>query len=332
MNKHLVTIYTRSPLHVGSGSSVDVVDLPIMRERITAYPVIPSTSLKGVLLQYSREKWADSLKKDEPHKDSGQKMDSSESVNHPKDDIPRKAKILFGYTEKDKNKNQISVAGCVQIMEAKILAFPVRSLSGCFAWITCPLALERFNRDTGKNIKIPEVNKDHAIAGQDVIVNNSEVVLEEYALKLQPNPNVKAEDIAKELKGCSDDPVWNKKLESRLVIVNDENFQHFVTTCTEVNTRIAIDPKTRTNTSKALFNQENVPSESLFYSVLTVLPARGGTNSDIKQEENMEKPEENMKKPEDYLNELFESKPLILQIGGDETTGFGLCEIKKINL
>jgi len=307
MNKHLVTIYTRSPLHVGSGSSVDVVDLPIMRERITAYPVIPSTSLKGVLLQYSREKWGD-----------------------PRNiEVPFEGKILFGFNDEDE---KISVAGCVQIMEAKILAFPVRSLSGCFAWITCPLVLERFNRDTGKNIKIPEVNKDHAIAGQDVIVNNSEVVLEEYALRLQPNPNVKAEDIAKELKGCSDDPVWNKKLESRLVIVNDENFQHFVTTCTEVNTRIAIDPKTRTNTSKALFNQENVPSESLFYSVLTVLPARGGTNSDIKLEENMEKPEENMKKPEDYLNELFESKPLILQIGGDETTGFGLCEIKKINL
>ena len=299
MNKHLVTIYTRSPLHVGSGSSVDVVDLPIMRERITAYPVIPSTSLKGVLLQYSREKWGD-----------------------PRNiEVPFEGKILFGFNDEDE---KISVAGCVQIMEAKILAFPVRSLSGCFAWITCPLVLERFNRDTGKNIKIPEVNKDHAIAGQDVIVNNSEVVLEEYALRLQPNPNVKAEDIAKELKGCSDDPVWNKKLESRLVIVNDENFQHFVTTCTEVNTRIAIDPKTRTNIIDSkkrigmLFNQENVPSESLFYSVLTVLPPREEKDSNLN--------------PEECLNELFESKPLILQIGGDETTGFGLCEIKKIKL
>jgi CRISPR-associated protein Cmr4 len=35
------------------------------------------------------------------------------------------------------------------VMEAKILAFPVRSLAGCFAWLTCPLCLNRFNRDTG---------------------------------------------------------------------------------------------------------------------------------------------------------------------------------------
>ena len=51
MKRHLLTLYTRTPLHVGSGTSVDVVDLPIMRERITGFPVIPSTSLKGVLLQ-----------------------------------------------------------------------------------------------------------------------------------------------------------------------------------------------------------------------------------------------------------------------------------------
>ena len=57
IKRHLLTLYTRTPLHVGSGTSVDVVDLPIMRERITGFPVIPSTSLKGVLLQRGREVW-----------------------------------------------------------------------------------------------------------------------------------------------------------------------------------------------------------------------------------------------------------------------------------
>jgi CRISPR-associated protein Cmr4 len=84
-----------------------------------------------------------------------------------------------------------------------------------------------------------------------------------------------------------------------------------------VNARIAIDPATRTNASGALFNQENVPSESVFYSVLHILPPRG-------QNKNAN--------PEALLDDLFSQQPLILQIGGDETTGFGLCEIKKIKL
>jgi hypothetical protein len=42
MKRHLLTLYTRTPLHAGSGASVDVVDLPIMRERITGFPVVPS--------------------------------------------------------------------------------------------------------------------------------------------------------------------------------------------------------------------------------------------------------------------------------------------------
>lgn len=297
MKKQLVTIYARSPIHVGSGSSVDIVDLPIMRERITAYPVIPSTSLKGVLLQWSREKWGDPRKAE----------------------IPENSEILFGFSKKIKKGNeeeQISAAGCVQIMEAKILAFPVRSLAGCFAWITCPTVLERFNRDTGKNVPIPNVGKDKAIAGSEIIVN-SQVVLEEYALDVQNGANVKAEDVAKNLIDIVDDPVWKSKLAKRLAIVHDENFQHFVTTCTEVNARIAIDPATRTNASGALFNQENVPSESVFYSVLHILPPRG-------QNKNAN--------PEALLDDLFSQQPLILQIGGDETTGFGLCEIKKIKL
>ena len=48
MKRHLLTLYTRTPLHLGSGTSVDVVDLPIMRERITGFPVIPRTSKSSV--------------------------------------------------------------------------------------------------------------------------------------------------------------------------------------------------------------------------------------------------------------------------------------------
>lgn len=307
LKRHLLTLYTRTPLHVGSGTSVDVVDLPIMRERITGFPVIPASSLKGVLLQLAREKWG----------------------NPRSSEIPAEAKVLFGAAdliEEGGEKKQVSNAGCMQIMEAKILAFPVRSLAGCFAWLTCPAALERFQRDTGRKLTIPKPDKDRVVAGAELTANN-QVVLEEYALDLQPNSNGQAATLAGQLAALCGDLLWTGKLAGRLAIVHDENFQHFVTTCTEVVARIAINPETRTVKGSAgegggaLFNQENVPCEALFYSVLTVLPPR--------RREDRSNPSD----PSALLAILLPAEnPPILQIGGDETTGHGLCETKRIEL
>ena len=294
MTRHLLTLYTRTPLHVGCGTSVDVVDLPIMRERITKFPVIPGSSLKGVLLQAARE-----------HFESGTHARS-------KDSLPTEAKLLFGAIEEGDDAKQISNAGCVQIMEAKLLAFPVRSLAGCFAWITCPAVLERFKRDTGKSFTVPQPAKDHVIPGSDLVVNG-QVVLEEYALAQETGKNVT--DTAAAIKGCTADPLWTTNLEKRLAILHDENFQHFVTTCTEVVTRVKIDPRSRTVDGGALFNQENVPCEALFYSVLTIVPPRRANGSDASA----------------LLTGLLKANPT-LQIGGDETTGHGLCETKQEEL
>jgi CRISPR-associated protein Cmr4 len=311
IKRHLLTLYTRTPLHVGSGTSVDVVDLPIMRERITGFPVIPASSLKGVLLQRGREVW------EAPHATGC--------------DLPEQAKILFGGIDETKSasgeKERKSNAGCVQIMEAKILAFPVRSLAGCFAWLTCPAALQRFQRDTGCKFTIPAVDKDRVVAGSELVIpGQNQVVLEEYALDLQGNgndgrkldPDGAEQSLCTELGKLTGDSLWAGKLNARLAIVHDENFQHFVTTCTEVVARIVINPATRTNDN--LFNQENVPCEALFYSVLTVLPARRrGVDATF---------DANAK-----LAELLPVQaPPILQIGGDETTGHGLCETKLIPL
>lgn len=298
MTKHLLTLYTRTPLHVGCGTSVDVVDLPIMRERITKFPVIPGSSLKGVLLQAARE-----------HFESGTHARS-------KDSLPAEAKLLFGAIESEgegDSKKQSSKAGCVQIMEAKLLAFPVRSLAGCFAWITCPAVLERYKRDTAATFEVPQPQKDHVIAGSDLIANGH-VVFEEYALNIYPGMSIAA--VADALMTSTHDPVWTANLKKRFAIVHDENFQHFVTTCTEVVTRVKIDPRSRTVDGGALFNQENVPCETLFYSVLNVLSPRrqdGDRDADT------------------LVDELLKTNST-LQIGGDETTGHGLCETKLTKL
>jgi CRISPR-associated protein Cmr4 len=294
MTQHLITLYTRTPLHVGSGTSVDVVDLPLMRERITNFPVIPSTSLKGVLRQAGRDCAGT----------NGFSLTTNDVLFGNKDDIQKD----------DKGKDKFH-AGCLQIMEAKLLAFPVRSLAGCFAWLTCPAILHRFQRDTGRELRIPDIQRDQASVGnqsESVIRDQGKVVLEEYAITAVEDQKHAA--IASLLTGLTDDPLWKEKIAKRLVILHDEDFQHFATTCTEVVARIVIDPKTRTNSN--LFNQENIPCETLFYSVITVLAARreGGEG-----------------KPEEHLKTLLDANKH-LQIGGDETTGHGFCEVKSIQL
>jgi len=287
--KHLLALYTRTPLHVGCGTSVDVVDLPIMRERITNFPVIPSTSIKGVLRQAGR----DSIGPD------GTPILSEDQI-----------RTLFGEDRKlDEKTGVAAYAGCIQIMEAKLLAFPVRSLAGCFAWLTCPAALHRFQRDTGIMFDIPQATKDGAIVANDselIVQGQGRVVLEEYAITANPDPQHAGVVIA--LKPLLAESLWQDKLGKRLAILHDEDFQHFVSTCTEVVARIVINSATRTNTN--LFNQENVPCETLFYSVLQVLKARRADGEG---------------EPNAYLISLLEANPT-LQLGGDETTGHGFCE------
>ena len=49
MFRTVVSLFTRTPLHVGCGSSVGIVDLPVLRERTTGFPTIPGSALKGSL-------------------------------------------------------------------------------------------------------------------------------------------------------------------------------------------------------------------------------------------------------------------------------------------
>ena len=57
MQTKIMSIFTRTPLHVGCGSSVGAVDQPVVRERHTGYPVIPGSAIKGVLADLWNENY-----------------------------------------------------------------------------------------------------------------------------------------------------------------------------------------------------------------------------------------------------------------------------------
>ncbi len=282
METKLITVLTRTPLHIGAGSSVGAIDQPIVRERHTRFPVIPGTSLKGVLADL----W--------PANTAGNRDEGD-------------ASWLFGSEDA-----KAASAGALLIGEGKLLAFPVRSAKGAFAWITCPLTLARLARDTGNPaIQIPAGLKGeecHAPAGLRLADNK--VILEEYVLEAKAEPDATT---CEALATLTNDVVW-KQLKDKLVILSDELFAYFAENACETAQHIRIDDQTGTVAKGALFNQENVPSETLFYSVINAQAGKGASGKE--------------KTPAAALAAL--EKQLaggIIQLGADETTGLGWCSV-----
>ena len=281
MQTKIMTLFTRTPLHVGCGSSVGAVDQPVARERHTRFHVIPGSAIKGVLADLWNEK-----KKDDDGK-TVKIVRSKEGV------------ALFG---NDDTAN--ASAGKLLIGEGKLLAFPIRSAKGAFAWLTCPLALNRFKRDSGAKFDVPEVESETSalVAEKSCLkFDGGKVIFEEYPLSV--SGTIDAAVVAA-LSDLCDDAVW-KELPKRLAVVSDELFRYFAENACEIANHNRIDDETGVVANGALFSQENVPSETLFYGVMNAME---GTHLD-------------------QLSKGIEKAGGLLQIGADATTGLGWCSV-----
>jgi CRISPR-associated protein Cmr4 len=289
----LLTFYAETPIHMGSGQSVSYVDLPIQRERHTSFPVLWASGIKGVIRNLALRKWND-----------------KEKVN-----------TIFGPDPEDAS----DFASCIGITDAKILLYPVRSVKGVFAWITCPFVLKRFKEDlkaigvdfkvNGQEIQIPETSDNKVIIanGNLIIQEKNIVALEEFLF--EPEVKDDAKNLAKKLKEFIPINDLTNSLENHLAIVSDNVFKDFVNYAVEIRTRIRIDQAKGTVKEGALFSEELVPSESVFYSLLFIKDSFN-LNNKINAEDVLFE-----------INNLF-SEHSLLQLGGDETIGRGLVRVK----
>jgi CRISPR-associated protein Cmr4 len=291
MKSKILYLFTRTPLHVGAGASVGAIDQPVQRERHTGFPIIPASSLKGSFA----DAWNDNLT-------DGKRGDSN-------------AAWLFGSDDPN-----AAAAGSALFGEARLLAFPIRSAKGSFAWITCPLMLRRASRDgiipvdLLRNLKEPTDEKAVFDAGNaSKVAFGGKLVLEEYTF--EASNWLGLDRLGGHLAGLlADDLVW-QEVASRLVILSDGMMSFFSQNACEVAQHVKISDETGTAEGGALFNQENVPSETLFYSVTYFMAGRGDKFKG--------------KKPEDAENE-FSNKlaSRVFQFGGDASTGLGYCTVK----
>lgn len=226
MKKMMISFFTRTPLHVGCGSSVGAIDLPVLRERATDLPVIPGSTIKGVLadlfLEKKDEKWTR----------------TNEGV------------VLLG---NDDTEN--ASRGALMIGDARLLAFPVRSAKGGFVWATSPLLLARLG------IEFTQQLGEMDGSGSDKVAFGDAFILEEY--KIDRKGDVSTE-IIKELATKCDIPLWKTTLADRLVILSDTMLTYFAKNACEIAHHNKINDETGVVAQGALFSQENVPSEALF--------------------------------------------------------------------
>jgi len=297
-------IYVITPLHAGTGQELGIVDLPIQRERHTGFPKIEASGLKGSIREVFEEN------------DNKVKIGNKEVQVNDKETI----NLTFG------PESEVSHAGALGFTDARILLFPVKSMKGVFAYITCPQVLKRFEEEitiagrkielNGQKINMGKISANSFPKNTSQVLVSGKVILEEYTFELKPSEDLKlfAEWLA-EKTGINEIP-------QKIVVLSDDDFKDFVHLSTEVVTRIKISNVTGT-VEEGPFNEEFLPAETLLYSLALASPIF------------KEKPEEkgifnqNEKDEAELVLEFFKAGiPEIMQIGGDATIGKGIVRIK----
>ena len=279
----ILYLHAITSLHPGSGTALGVVDLPIQRERHTNWPVVPGSSLKGVLREAMRPQLGG----------NGQ------------------WEAIFG---PDTN-NASAHAGAATFTDARLLAFPVRSLKGVFAWITCKAVLDRYARDlalagiTAAGLSsVADPPTGHMLAPKNcpLLIEEQSALLEEFDFTRSGDSSPVAEWLSHH---AGVDAATQERLRSHLVVLNETDFTHFAVHATEVIARVGIDAATRTVRKGALFYEEFLPPETLLYAVILASASR---RQGVALESGA------------ILAKLAENMPRVVQIGAGETIGKGL--------
>lgn len=293
MYSRLFHLHTLSALHCGTGQSVGVVDLPIARARATQLPIVPGSSLRGVLRQALQAK------------------------------DPALTNALFGPRTISDNAN--SFAGALAVGDAHLLVLPVRALAGILCYATAPFLLTRYARDLrAAGIAPPQMPVNPPSGERALVVPQSAnlmpgtqtLVLEELDLQGAGDGHTLqwAEDIATRIHPNDEDA--RKDFCSRFAILPDNILGFLAETATELRTRISIDEQTGTVKKGALWFEEHLPAEAVLWGVYALSESR------VKGEP------QTPQALEQALHQMLDGEhEHLLQLGGQAGVGRGLARL-----
>lgn len=291
------------PLHNGAGEGLGMIDRPIIRERATTFPLIQPTSLKGVLRDEFTRKFPSSPDEDKVIATFGPKPGGGDKHN-----------------------------GASAFGEGQLLAFPIRSLKGYFVWGTSRLALHRLHEKltiAGILPTMPQfttfmsaLQTNHSAnpiipdGSSTKLLIDKELMLEEFSYPYDTSSELQA--MATELGALifPNTPYLQTEFATKLVLLPDDVYSHFVTHATEVLPNIAIN--TQGTSTEGLRFTEYLPRDAVMFSLvshekprMSPHPANCGTDGEVKT--------------------FFDTNlPQRIQVGGDETTGKGLVSLAWI--
>lgn len=295
-------LYAVSPVHMGAGNAVGVIDNPIQRERHTGHPCFAGSGIKGAIRH------------------------GFKAIGGDENLIDR----LFG---PDSGSNVLH-AGAVSFGDAQLVALPVRSLRGGYVYATCPQAISRAQRLLtliGVPVAWPtlDVADSHCLLANPALLSGDKLHLEafEYSDVGAGSARDQLANLATDLadKALPDGDAYSffrDKLKTDLVVLSDTDFAYFAENAMLVEPHVRIDPDTGTAKDGGLFYTENLPPESLLVAPMLASQTRTGRKKDEKDAW------------EDAAGVMLKIRNVIdgrlLQIGGDVTTGRGLVVAKVL--
>ncbi|WP_127958215.1 type III-B CRISPR module RAMP protein Cmr4 [Serratia microhaemolytica] len=233
-------LFSQTVLHCGAGQSIGIVDQPIARERASNLPIVPGSTVRGVLKAHISQQNATLVT------------------------------ALFG---NEKSNSESSVAGALSITDAHLLLLPVRTVYGILAYATCPFILQRYKKELklGAEFKVPTPEDNQALYPRDNPNHRDHLmVLEDLDLNAKPCEATQqwADQIAQTIYPAGGDD--RRNLNKRIIVLPDSVFAFLAETATEIRTRIRIDQATGVVAKGALWTEEHLPAESVLWGVYSV--------------------------------------------------------------
>lgn len=260
-------LHALSPVHVGTGRGEGYIDLPLAREKVTNFPYVPASSVKGVIA--------------DRHGATPKAREDTDKVL---------LKAAFG-TAGDEHAN----SGALVLTDARLVCLPVRSYYGTFAWCTSRLVLRRLLRDlTAAGLTgLPDVPPDGAQAPgpasmtapprgtsgdpadgllafvpaspASVLVQEKRVYLEDLDLVSRTNDEVGkwAEKLAGWVFPGKDSVAWRDLFRKRFAVLPDDLFNFLCETGTEIQPHVRIEADTKRVARGALWYEESLPAETI---------------------------------------------------------------------
>lgn len=305
----VVLLQAITPLHVGMGRGVGIVDLPVQRDAL-GIPTIFASSLKGPLrTSFDR------------------RVNEKVCTN-----------IIFGPRE---GRDEDYYTGAFNPLDAKLLLIPIRSLIGVYTLTTSPILLSKFvtylevSHDINEGVKdlldaLKKIIDEANNLGKDaVIVSNnakgkislningkdSVILADEFKLSLKESSTLG--ELAKLL---------NLKEDWRLIVVHDDlMINSLIERGLLRRTRVALDSKTKRVNEGALWTEEDIPPQTILYTIFFYSNPR--TNTDTCKALSQS--------DASGVKKLFEQNILpndqgYMIFGGHETIGRGIAKLMKV--